>query len=181
MGGFRYEPRLHHEITASDKLPGKREYVAALAQAEVVPELFRHVHTERGCSLVAVRRTIPQLVSASSDRLMPQPCEEVRKGYPLHVFNVRPFHTRLSVDDELYAHTPLAVRLLRVATPQQAFPEIGEQGDTVCHIKLHIKRQRTAIDESVPVVQCGSVIQHLLPPIHRLISGESRNTPIDKK
>lgn len=51
------------------------------ARTEVVPELFRHVHTERGRALIAVWRTIPQFVAASSYRLMSQPCEEVRKGY----------------------------------------------------------------------------------------------------
>ena len=82
---------------ASDKLPGKREDVAALARTEVIPELFRHVHAERGCALVAVWRTIPPLVSASSDRLMPQPCEKVRKGHLPHIVNVRPFHAGVSL------------------------------------------------------------------------------------
>ena len=90
--GFRYESRLRHEIPASGKLPDKREDVAALAQAEVVPELFRHVHTEGGRAFTAVWRTIPQLVSAPSDRLMPQPCEKIREGYLPHVFYIRPFH-----------------------------------------------------------------------------------------
>ena len=31
-----------------------------------------------------------------------------------------------------------------VANPQQALPEVGEQGDTVSHVKLHIERQRTS-------------------------------------
>jgi len=52
----------------SDKLPGKREDVAALARTEVVPELFRHVHTERGRALIAVWRTIPQLVTVLRGR-----------------------------------------------------------------------------------------------------------------
>ena len=30
-------------------------------------------------------------------------------------------------------------------------------------------------DDGVPVVQRGAVMQHLLPPIYRLISGESRS------
>ena len=37
-----------------------------------------------------------------------------------------------------------------------------------------------AVDEGVPVVQRGAVMQHFLPPIHRLISGESRSPSIDK-
>ena len=92
MGGLRYELHLFHEVVASDKLPGKREDVAALARTEVVPELFRHVHTERGRALIAVWRTIPQFVAASSYRLMSQPCEEVRKGYMPHGIDFRPFH-----------------------------------------------------------------------------------------
>ena len=91
-GGFRYESCLRHEVTASGKLPGKREDVTALAQTEVVPEPFRHVHTERGRALTAVRRTIPKFVSAPSDRLMPQPREKVREGYLPHGVYIRPFH-----------------------------------------------------------------------------------------
>ena len=37
IGGFRYELHLFHEVPASDKLPGKREDVATLAQTEVIP------------------------------------------------------------------------------------------------------------------------------------------------
>ncbi len=48
IGGFRYESRLHHEVVALQKLPRKREDVAALSQAEVVPEMFCHVHAEEG-------------------------------------------------------------------------------------------------------------------------------------
>ena len=84
----------------------------------------------------------------------------------------------VSVDDELDADPELRMKLLRVATPQATLPQVGKQGDTVCHIALHIERQRTAIDEGVPVVQRGAVMQHFLPPIHRLISGESRSPGI---
>ena len=104
-GGFRYESRLRQEVPASGKLPGKREDVAALSQAEVVPELFRHVHTERGCALTPVRGEIPQLVSAPSDRLMSQPCEKVREGNTPYDVNVRPFHIHIyhiSVDYKLH-------------------------------------------------------------------------------
>ena len=96
IGGFRYELRLLHEVIALQKLPGKREDVAALAQTEVVPELFRHVHTERGCALAPVRGKIPQLVTAPSDRLMPQPCEKIRKRHPSDSIYFRPFHARVS-------------------------------------------------------------------------------------
>ena len=78
------------------------------------------------------------------------------------------------------AQPPLAVELLRVATPQATLPEVGEQGDTVSHVKLHIERQRTAVDEGVPVMQRGAVIQHLFAPIHRFIPGESRSPRIDE-
>ena len=44
VGGFRYELRLRHEVTALQKLPGKREDVAALAQTEVVPEPVSYTH-----------------------------------------------------------------------------------------------------------------------------------------
>ncbi len=64
----------------------------------------------------------------------------------------------LTPDPELRMELPC------VATPQQTLPEVGEQGDTVCHVKLHIERQRTAVDEGVPVVQRGAVMQHLLRP-----------------
>ena len=53
---------------------------------------FRHVHTERGGAFTAVRRTIPQLVSAPPDRLMSQPCEKVREGYLPHGVYIGPFH-----------------------------------------------------------------------------------------
>ena len=53
----------------------------------------------------------------------------------------------VSVDDELDAQPELGMELLRIATPQATLPEIGEQGDTVSHVKLHIERQRTAVDE----------------------------------
>ena len=79
-----------------------------------------------------------------------------------------------------YSRPELRMELSRVATPQATLPKIGKQGDTVSHVKLDIERQCTAIDESVPVVQRGSVMQHFLTPIHRLISGESRNAPIDE-
>lgn len=74
----------------------------------------------------------------------------------------------------------LRVKLPCVATPQATLTQIGKQGDTVCHVALHIERQRTAVDESVPVVQRGAVMQHLPPPVHRLISGESRSPGIDE-
>ena len=69
-----------------------------------------------------------------------------------------PSMRRVSVDDELDAQPPLAVELLRVATPQATLPEVGEQGDTVSHVKLHIERQRTAVDEGVTVVQRGACL-----------------------
>ncbi len=86
----------------------------------------------------------------------------------------------VSVDDELDADPELRVELSCVATPKATLPQVGKQGDTVCHVKLHIERQRTAVDEGVPVVQRGAVMQHLLPPIYRLISGESRSPGIDE-
>ena len=86
----------------------------------------------------------------------------------------------VSVDDELDADPELRVELPRVATPQATLTQVGKQGDTVCHVALHIERQRTAVDEGVPVVQRGAVMQHLIPPIHRFISGESRSPGIDE-
>ena len=74
----------------------------------------------------------------------------------------------------------LRVELSCVATPQATLPEIGEQGDTVSHVKLHVQRQRTAIDEGVPVMQGRAVLQHLFAPIHRFISDESRSPRIDE-
>ena len=68
----------------------------------------------------------------------------------------------VSVDDELDADPELRVELPRVATPQATLTQVGKQGDTVCHVALHIERQRTAVDEGVPVVQRGAVMQHLL-------------------
>ena len=78
------------------------------------------------------------------------------------------------------ADPELRMKLPRVATPQATLPEVGEQGDTVSHVKLHIERQRTAVDEGVPVMERGAVMQHFLAPIHRLISGESRSPRIDE-
>ena len=72
------------------------------------------------------------------------------------------------------------MKLPRVATPQATLPEVGEQGDTVCHVKLHIERQRTTVDESVSVMERGAVMQHLIAPVHRFISGKSRSTRIDE-
>ncbi len=86
----------------------------------------------------------------------------------------------VSVDDELDADPELRVKLPCVATPKATLPQIGKQGYTVCHVALHIERQRTAVDEGVPVVQRGAVMQHLLPPVHRLISGKSRSPGIDE-
>ena len=60
----------------------------------------------------------------------------------------------VSVDDELDSDPELRMKLPRVATPQATLPEVGEQGDTVSHVKLHVQRQRTTIDEGVPVMQC---------------------------
>ena len=37
---------LFHEVVASDKLPGKREDVAALARTEVVPEPVSYTHLQ---------------------------------------------------------------------------------------------------------------------------------------
>ena len=74
----------------------------------------------------------------------------------------------------------LRMKLPRVATPQATLPEVGEQGDTVCHVKLHIERQRTAVDEGVPVMERGAVMQYLFAPVHRFISGKSRSTCIDE-
>ena len=72
------------------------------------------------------------------------------------------------------------MKLPRVATPQATLPEVGEQGDTVSHVKLHIERQRTAVDEGVPVMERGAVMQHLFAPVHRFISGKSRSPCIDE-
>lgn len=72
------------------------------------------------------------------------------------------------------------MKLPRVATPQATLPEVGEQSDTVCHVRLHIERQRTAVDEGVPVMEHGAVMQHLFAPVHRFISGKSRSPRIDK-
>ena len=74
----------------------------------------------------------------------------------------------------------LRVKLPSVTTPKATLPQIGKQGYTVCHVAFHIERQRAAVDEGVPVVQRGAVMQHFLPPIHRLISGESRSPGIDE-
>ena len=78
------------------------------------------------------------------------------------------------------SHAPLRMKLSRVATPQATFPEVGEQSDTVSHVKLRIERQRTAVDEGVPVMERGAVMQHFFAPVHRFISGESRSTRIDE-
>ena len=72
------------------------------------------------------------------------------------------------------------MKLPRVTTPQATLPEVGEQGDTVCHVKLHIERQRTAVDEAVPVMERGAVMQYLFAPVHRFISGKSRSPCIDE-
>lgn len=69
-----------------------RGVIVTGSDTEVVPKLFLHVHTERRRALIAVWCTIPQLVAASSDRLMSQPCKEVRKGYLPHGIDFRPFH-----------------------------------------------------------------------------------------
>jgi len=58
------------------------------------------------------------------------------------------------------------MKLPRVATPQATLPEIGKQSNTVSHVKLHIERQRTTVDEGVPVMERGAVMQHLLAPVH---------------
>ena len=63
------------------------------------------------------------------------------------------------------AHPELGMELLRVATPQATLPEVGEQGDTVSHVKLYIERQRTAVDEGVPVVQRGAVMMPYGTPV----------------
>ncbi len=68
----------------------------------------------------------------------------------------------------------------RVATPQATFPEIGKQGDTVSHVKLHIECQRTAVDEGILVMERGAVMQYLFAPVHRFISGKSRSPRIDE-
>ena len=72
------------------------------------------------------------------------------------------------------------MKLPCVATPQATLTEVGEQGDTVCHVKLHIERQRTAVDEGVPVMERGAVMQYLFAPVHRFISGKSRSSCIDE-
>ena len=72
------------------------------------------------------------------------------------------------------------MKLPRVATPQATFPEIGKQGDTVSHVKLHIERQRTTVDKGVPVMERGAVMQYLLASVHRFISGKSRSPRIDE-
>ena len=54
----------------------------------------------------------------------------------------------VSVDDELDTDPELRVELPCVATPKATLPQVGKQGDTVCHVTLHIERQRTAVDEA---------------------------------
>lgn len=46
--------------------------------------------------LAPVRGKIPQLVTAPSNRLMPQPCEKIRKRHPSDSIYFRPFHARVS-------------------------------------------------------------------------------------
>ena len=44
----------------------------------------------------------------------------------------------VSVDDELDTDPELRVELPCVATPKATLPQVGKQGDTVCHVTLHI-------------------------------------------
>ena len=77
----------------------------------------------------------------------------------------------VSVDDELDTDPELRVELPCVATPKATLPQVGKQGDTVCHVTLHIERQRTAVDEGVPVVQRGCFARiKLRPPFRGNIS-----------
>lgn len=69
----------------------------------------------------------------------------------------------VSVDDELDTDPELRVELPCVATPKATLPQVGKQGDTVCHVTLHIERQRTAVDEGVPVVQRGASCSTFFP------------------
>ncbi len=162
IGGFRYELRLLHEVIALQKLPGKREDVTALAQTEVVPKLFRHVHTERGVRspLYGARyhSSLPLLLTGSC----PSRARKSASGILL-IASISVRSMPVSVDDELDADPELRVELPRVATPQATLPQVGKQGDTVCHVTLHIERQRTAVDEGVPVVQRGAVMQTFFP------------------
>ncbi len=86
-----------HEVVALQKLPGKREDVAALAHTEVVPELFRHVHTERGCALIArygarYHSSLPLLLTGSC----PSRARKSASGIFLTCIYFRPFHARVS-------------------------------------------------------------------------------------
>ena len=49
---------------------------------------------------------------------------------------------------------------------RDAFIYFANGSNTVSHVKLHIERQRTTVDEGVPVMERGAVMQHLLAPVH---------------
>ena len=72
------------------------------------------------------------------------------------------------------------MELSRVTSPKTTLAQAGKQSQTVSHIHLHVERHRTAIDKGVTVVEPRPVIQHLVAPVHRFISGKSGNAGIEK-
>ncbi|EYA74112.1 hypothetical protein M133_3852 [Bacteroides fragilis str. S24L26] len=72
-GCFRYEPCLREKIGTVHELSRECEDVTPFSQTEIIPDLFLHIHMKRRCAFAPVRCGIPQLVTASFHRFMPQP------------------------------------------------------------------------------------------------------------
>ena len=72
------------------------------------------------------------------------------------------------------------MKFLGVAPPKAAFTDVGKQRYTVCNVYLHIQRNGSTIYKPVPCVQCRTVKQQLVAPIHRFIAGQCRCSDIEE-
>ena len=72
------------------------------------------------------------------------------------------------------------MKFLGIATPKAAFTDVGKQRYTVGNVYLHIQRNGSTIYKPVPCVQCRTVKQQLVAPIHRFIAGQCRCSDIEE-
>lgn len=86
--------RLREEIATSDKLARQCEDVAALALAEVKPEVLIRIYLEGGRAFLPIRRAVPDSVCPALHGMVSQPREEVLQRKPLHAFYVHRLHVQ---------------------------------------------------------------------------------------
>lgn len=76
------------------------------------------------------------------------------------------------IDDKFKSQAELRTEQSHLAAPKTAFPDGGEQHDTVGNVTLQFQRDRPSIDEGVLCREQRAVGQLLVAPVYRFITGK---------